>query len=93
MLNQKSSSRATASAGRPAEAELAAWARAVASGRNAAIAPEAAVFAGGRLVYHGRIDDRFVDFGIDRPAFSCQVQLGNEMVKYLFRGDHIKPSV
>lgn len=31
------------------------------------IAPEAAVFVRGELVYHGRIDDRFVDFGIDRP--------------------------
>ncbi len=31
------------------------------------IAPEAAVFVGGRLVYHGRIDDRFVDLGVDRP--------------------------
>jgi hypothetical protein len=25
--------------------------------------PEAAVFVGGQLVYRGRIDDRFVDFG------------------------------
>ena len=31
--------------------------------------PEAAVFdAAGRLAYHGRIDDRYVDFGVDRPA-------------------------
>ena len=31
--------------------------------------PEAAVFDGvGRLAYHGRIDDRYVDFGVDRPA-------------------------
>jgi hypothetical protein len=30
--------------------------------------PEAAVFArGGALVYHGRIDDRQVDFGVTRP--------------------------
>lgn len=35
---------------------------------NATITPEAAVFVNGRLVYHGRIDDRFVDFGVDRPA-------------------------
>ena len=34
-----------------------------------AVTPEAAVFdAGGRLAYHGRIDDRHVDFGVDRPA-------------------------
>ena len=31
--------------------------------------PESAVFnAAGRLVYHGRIDDRVVDFGKERPA-------------------------
>ncbi len=36
---------------------------------RATVTPEAAVFApGGRLVYHGRIDDRFVDFGKERPA-------------------------
>jgi peroxiredoxin len=34
---------------------------------RATVAPEAAVFdAGGRLVYHGRIDDRWVDFGVAR---------------------------
>jgi hypothetical protein len=32
------------------------------------VTPEAAVFRGGRLAYHGRIDDRQVDFGIARPA-------------------------
>jgi hypothetical protein len=30
--------------------------------------PEAAVFVGGQLVYRGRIDDRFVDFGKTRAA-------------------------
>ena len=30
--------------------------------------PEAAVFADGELVYRGRIDDRFVDFGKTRAA-------------------------
>ena len=35
---------------------------------RAEVTPEAAVFdAAGRLVYHGRIDDRYVDFGVDRP--------------------------
>lgn len=29
--------------------------------------PEAAVFVAGRLVYRGRIDDRFADFGKARP--------------------------
>lgn len=33
------------------------------------VTPEAAVFdAAGRLVYHGRIDDRFVDFGVQRQT-------------------------
>jgi AhpC/TSA family protein len=39
----------------------------LAKAANVTIAPEAAVFVKGRLVYHGRIDDRFVDFGVDRP--------------------------
>ncbi|MGH9612620.1 MAG: redoxin domain-containing protein [Bryobacteraceae bacterium] len=35
------------------------------------VAPEAAVFnASGVLVYHGRIDDRVVDFGKSRPSAS-----------------------
>lgn len=33
------------------------------------VAPEAAVFdRRGRMVYRGRIDDRYVDFGVDRPV-------------------------
>jgi hypothetical protein len=35
---------------------------------HATVTPEAAVFSGRRLVYHGRIDDRFVDLGLERPA-------------------------
>ena len=36
---------------------------------RATVSPQAAVFDGsGRLVYTGRIDDRFVDFGKARPA-------------------------
>ncbi len=36
---------------------------------GATITPEAAVFgADGRLVYHGRIDDWYVDFGRSRPV-------------------------
>jgi hypothetical protein len=35
---------------------------------GATITPEAAVVAGGRVVYRGRIDDRFVDLGRERPA-------------------------
>jgi hypothetical protein len=41
----------------------------LASRARAEVTPEAAVFdASGRLAYHGRIDDRYVDFGVDRPA-------------------------
>lgn len=33
------------------------------------VTPEAAVFVpGSKMVYHGRIDDRYVDFGKERPA-------------------------
>jgi hypothetical protein len=36
---------------------------------HATVSPQAAVFdADGRLVYSGRIDDRYVDFGKARPA-------------------------
>jgi thiol-disulfide isomerase/thioredoxin len=32
------------------------------------VTPEAAVYASGRFMYRGRIDDRYVDLGRDRPA-------------------------
>jgi len=35
---------------------------------GATVTPEAAVVAGGRVVYRGRIDDRYVDLGRERPA-------------------------
>jgi hypothetical protein len=35
---------------------------------GATITPEAAVYAAGRIVYRGRIDDRYVDLGLERPA-------------------------
>jgi hypothetical protein len=35
---------------------------------GATITPEVAVVVGGRVVYRGRIDDRFVDLGRERPA-------------------------
>ncbi|MBI3403754.1 MAG: hypothetical protein HY048_20265 [Acidobacteria bacterium] len=35
---------------------------------GATITPEAAVVAAGRVVYRGRIDDRYVDLGLERPA-------------------------
>ncbi len=31
------------------------------------VTPEAAVYVGDRLIYRGRIDDRYVDFGQSRP--------------------------
>ena len=35
---------------------------------GATVTPEAAVYTGGRIVYRGRIDDRHVDLGVERPA-------------------------
>jgi ribosomal protein L35AE/L33A len=35
---------------------------------GATITPEAAVVVGGKVVYRGRIDDRYVDLGVERPA-------------------------
>ncbi|MGD9901985.1 MAG: redoxin family protein [Vicinamibacterales bacterium] len=44
-------------------------AAALADRAGAEVTPEAAVFdATGRLVYRGRVDDRYLDFGVDRPA-------------------------
>jgi hypothetical protein len=37
---------------------------------GATITPEAAVYANGRIVYRGRIDDRFVELGVERPKAS-----------------------
>jgi hypothetical protein len=35
---------------------------------KATVTPEAAVVTGGRVAYVGRIDDRYVDLGLERPA-------------------------
>jgi hypothetical protein len=35
---------------------------------RATVTPEAAVYAGGRIVYRGRIDNRHVDLGVERPS-------------------------
>jgi hypothetical protein len=35
---------------------------------GATVTPEAVVYAGGRVAYRGRIDDRYVDLGLERPA-------------------------
>jgi hypothetical protein len=34
---------------------------------HATVTPEAVVFTGGRVVYRGRIDDRYVEVGLERP--------------------------
>jgi Redoxin len=42
---------------------------ALADRAGVSVTPEAAVFdASGRVVYRGRIDDRYTDFGVDRPS-------------------------
>jgi hypothetical protein len=35
---------------------------------KATVTPEAVVVVGSRVVYRGRIDDRYVDLGLERPA-------------------------
>ena len=35
---------------------------------GATVTPEVAIVASGHVVYRGRIDDRHVDFGLERPA-------------------------
>jgi hypothetical protein len=35
---------------------------------HATVTPEAVVVAGGRILYRGRIDDRYVGLGVERPA-------------------------
>lgn len=42
--------------------------RALARRARVEVTPEAALFSGGRLFWHGRIDDRFADVGHQRPA-------------------------
>ena len=58
---------------------------------GATITPEAAVFdAAGRLVYRGRIDDRFVELGRERPA-ATQHDLRNALTA-LVEGRTIAPA-
>jgi hypothetical protein len=35
---------------------------------HATVTPEAVVVAGGRILYRGRIDDRYVELGVERPV-------------------------
>jgi hypothetical protein len=46
------------------------------------VTPEAAVYAGGRIVYHGRIDDRYLDLGLERPAATVH-DLDNALIAVL----------
>jgi len=58
---------------------------------GATITPEAAVFdARQRLVYRGRIDDRFVELGRERPA-PTQPDLRNALTAFL-AGRRVSPS-
>ena len=58
---------------------------------GATITPEAAVFdARDRLVYRGRIDDRFVELGRERPA-ATQPDLRNALTAFL-AGTRVSPS-
>ncbi len=55
------------------------------------VTPEVAVIAGdGTMVYRGRIDDRYVDFGRDRPAPTTRDL--EEVLKRLAAGDTVAPS-
>jgi hypothetical protein len=58
---------------------------------GATITPEAAVFdARGRLVYRGRIDDRFVELGRERPA-ATQLDLQRTLTA-LLAGETVRPA-
>ena len=57
---------------------------------HARVTPEAAVFLpDGRLVYHGRIDDRYVDLGRDRPAPTKRDLL--EVIDAIIKGETVMP--
>jgi hypothetical protein len=43
-------------------------AHALVKAAGATVTPEAAVYAAGRIVYRGRIDDRHVELGVERPT-------------------------
>jgi len=56
---------------------------------HATVAPEAAVFnASGKLVYHGRIDDRYIDIGKTRPA--AQVHDLEETIRAVLAGKPVE---
>jgi hypothetical protein len=51
--------------------------------------PEAAVFVQGSLVYHGRIDDRYIDFGKARQQ-PTQRDL-DQVLRSVVAGEHVRP--
>ena len=54
------------------------------------VTPEVAVIdAGGTVVYRGRVDDRYVDFGVDRPAPTTRDL--DQAVSNLLAGKPIEP--
>lgn len=58
---------------------------------RATVAPEAAVFdREGKLVYHGRIDDRWVDFGKARPV--AQTHDLENAISAVLAGKTVSPS-
>ncbi|MDQ2713172.1 MAG: redoxin domain-containing protein [Acidobacteriota bacterium] len=58
---------------------------------HATVAPEAAVFdREGRLVYHGRIDDRYVDIGKSKPV--AQVHDLENAISAVLSGTPVKES-
>jgi hypothetical protein len=58
---------------------------------HARVTPEAAVFLpGGELIYQGRIDDRYVDYGVQRPqAIRHDLE---EILSAVAKGGKLKPT-
>jgi hypothetical protein len=56
---------------------------------RATVTPEAAVYASGRIVYRGRIDDRYVELGVERPA-ATRRDLANALAAVL-AGKQVEP--
>lgn len=58
---------------------------------QARVTPEAAVFLpDGKLIYHGAIDDRYVDFGVQRRQPTRQPL--EEILTALIKGESLQPS-
>lgn len=66
---------------------------ALADRAHVTVTPEAALFdSRGRLVYHGRIDDRYLDFGVDRTVPTTH-ELDDALRAMLAGRDVAHPSV